>query len=539
MTNTIEAFELPFWKTATKLVVFNSVIFSLILLAAPEHVKTQYIPDDAYYYLTLSRNFASLGYWTFDSGISITSGFHPLFAYLLAAAYSLFQPDVTEFVFSGLIWSLIFGFGSIFTLTFVGIREKNILFLMFVCIIISSQNFIYNTVSVTEWSLTLLIALLYGVYFFHNFRKPFRPIDLAILFLLGLLGSIARADFGLFPVSIALAAILLFITKLGSGKQVIFSLSGSIGSVVGLLAVFVHNFVFTGEFLQSSARMKAFWAESTPLRNSDVMELFLEVVGALGFLVLFFITIRVVVLMVFKFTAIVKNRSLTTSISSYISTLQSGLESPRALMVISSTICLIGYAFVYSRNGAIQAWYSVNLIVPFLILILGISTSILPQLGEKTRFSLMILFLSFFVVRLINVYPLGANHSPWPHQEVMRTAGIYLKNNEPYFSDGRIGAWNAGIIGYYQGGSVVNLDGLVNNSIYPFAVSNDLPSYIAEQNIGYIIDFDKMFTSDSRRLRGGYENAAFLEKLVPIERFDNTGTEGWINLTLYQIAEPK
>ena len=35
---------------------------------------------------------------------------------------------------------------------------------------------------------------------------------------------------------------------------------------------------------------------------------------------------------------------------------------------------------------------------------------------------------------------------------------------------GLVGSWNAGIIGYYQGGDVINLDGLVNNEVYPYMV---------------------------------------------------------------------
>lgn len=95
---------------------------------------------------------------------------------------------------------------------------------------------------------------------------------------------------------------------------------------------------------------------------------------------------------------------------------------------------------------------------------------------------------------------------------MMREAGVYLKDNKLSLTDGRIGAWNAGIIGYYQGGQVVNLDGLVNNNIYSYAVNNDLPSYLTDQNIIYIVDFQRMFAEEARRKRGGYNDAAFFAK---------------------------
>jgi hypothetical protein len=50
--------------------------------------RVGFIPDDSFYYLTLARNFATQGQWSFDSGVSRTNGFHLLHAYVLAAVFS-------------------------------------------------------------------------------------------------------------------------------------------------------------------------------------------------------------------------------------------------------------------------------------------------------------------------------------------------------------------------------------------------------------------------------------------------------------------
>jgi len=66
------------------------------------------------------------------------------------------------------------------------------------------------------------------------------------------------------------------------------------------------------------------------------------------------------------------------------------------------------------------------------------------------------------------------------------------------------GSWNAGIIGYYAGGRVVNLDGLVNNEVYPYLVSGMLRDYVIRKRIRYIVDFESMIEDGRLRRRGGY-----------------------------------
>jgi len=116
----------------------------------------------------------------------------------------------------------------------------------------------------------------------------------------------------------------------------------------------------------------------------------------------------------------------------------------------------------------------------------------------------------------------------------MYDAGVYLQEN---FPDCHIGAWNAGIIGYYQGGRVVNLDGLVNNDIYVYAVDNDLPAYIYSRDICYILDFEPMLTTESLRVRGGYDDPDFLASLEPVRVFDEGEYHTWRYLTLYVIVD--
>ena len=81
---------------------------------------------------------------------------------------------------------------------------------------------------------------------------------------------------------------------------------------------------------------------------------------------------------------------------------------------------------------------------------------------------------------------------------------------------------------------MINLDGLVNDEIYEYAEAEQLSRYIDERGIRYIVDFEKMLTSDVHRRRGGYDDPDFVSRLIPIERFDPV-TEGWSGMALYRL----
>jgi hypothetical protein len=140
--------------------------------------------------------------------------------------------------------------------------------------------------------------------------------------------------------------------------------------------------------------------------------------------------------------------------------------------------------------------------------------------------------MSVMVGNIASTHDVGTFKSPWSHQQVMLEAGNYLRQ---HVLDGKIGSWNAGIIGYYQGGTVINIDGLANDQIYNYAVSNSLPFYLSQEGIKYIIDFESMLNDKKHRLRGGYDDASFLNSLTPIRVFDE-GQYKWKHLTLYRVT---
>jgi hypothetical protein len=511
-------FTLPVATAVLLLATLNLIIFGVALLAAPIPLSIQYIPDDGYYYLTLARNFANQGVWTFDSGVSVTSGFHPLFAYLLVGLYTLLQPTADAFVIYSLILSLAFTFIPIFILWRWGVQHQNIFFLLFLALILTSENVVYNAFSITEWSLTWGIAALYVVAFFRAYANPhFKRSGLLLLFALGVCGSLARSDFGLLPFALTAAAFAFYQITPKSHLQL--PIWGLAGAVFGVALGFAHNWLLTGELLQSSAKMKSYWAQLSGTDYYSVPVLVNALLGVGGMLLLVWLT---AVALRPRFT-----RPATPNQS------PPSFQPTPLVMLLASLICLVGYTFVYARNGAFQFWYTSNLVMPVLLLIWAVEESLWADLPHKAKQLFGGLFVLFIGLNLINLYPLQQERTPWSHQQVAWEAGTYLAEQE---LECHVGSWNAGIIGYYAGGNVVNLDGLVNNDIYGYAIRNELPAYMANHDICYIMDFANLIEVDFFRERGGYEDPDFINRLEPQVVFDE-GQYLWQFLTLYQVRE--
>jgi hypothetical protein len=84
-------------------------------------------------------------------------------------------------------------------------------------------------------------------------------------------------------------------------------------------------------------------------------------------------------------------------------------------------------------------------------------------------------------------------YHPW--QTFHLEAAGWINRNIP--PDALVGAWNAGIMGYYSDRQVVNLDGVVNPSAFEAVRAGRLMAYVREAGIEYVVDSDQA-------LRGEY-----------------------------------
>ncbi|MBI2423447.1 MAG: hypothetical protein HYV27_11520 [Candidatus Hydrogenedentes bacterium] len=481
------------------------------------------LPDDAFYYLGLARSFAVDGVWSFDSGVSTTSGFHPLHAYVLAALYAALQPGTEAFVLLGMLVTVAAGLPALALGTSYTIRTNRIAPAMLFLILMLSRNVSMNLVSAMEWSWVVSLAGVYLMLSGGIAGGRHRRLAVA-LFCCGLAGSLARADFGLLPASILAAAWLCLRAEHG-WKPVLCAASGVAGAASGVLLLFVHNFAFTGEAVQSSARMKQLWMEqygptARPIMN-QVFALFGDKTLVTETLVSALIPISIWV-----GVAWVRQRRQGTAENSGATPWR---DDASRLLWTGSALSTAGYIVLYALNPvSVQLWYTANLVAPLFLMIA------LPAAHLRTRTPLgtaAIAILGLLCARQMLAGSAPRSDPEWPYQRAAYDAAQYLKEAK---LPGHVGSWNAGILGYFEGGHIVNLDGLVNNDIYSYAREMRLAAYVDAVPITYICDFETMLSNPQKVRRGGYDGPAFLSRLEPIHYFDTPeSVQG--RLVLYRL----
>jgi hypothetical protein len=166
-------------------------------------------------------------------------------------------------------------------------------------------------------------------------------------------------------------------------------------------------------------------------------------------------------------------------------------------LMLFAVATLLGYTVLYKYDSAaLQVWYYANLLIPF---------SILAALAVSARNlwwkSLAVLFV---IVQLRNGWRSRLMPS-WPSQVGFYEGAMYLRR---YPELAPCGSWNAGVIGYFNPSSVINLDGLVNDDVPSFVLAGNLRAYIAQRGISHLLDDRNMLRDEITKKEGGYPGPA-------------------------------
>jgi len=101
------------------------------------------------------------------------------------------------------------------------------------------------------------------------------------------------------------------------------------------------------------------------------------------------------------------------------------------------------------------------------------------------------------------------------HLLLLEAARHLRRNTAP---DTIVGAWNAGILGYYSGRTVVNLDGVVNDEALDALREQRLMAYVRDRNIDVLVDMPHQFEFFLPRFSGGDDWRSQLKPLgTPFE----------------------
>lgn len=455
------------------------------------------IPDDAFYYIQMARHRVSEGVWTFD-GITVTTGFHFLYGYILVFIYSIFGDIDWRHLFL-----IIGGFASFFmglSAYFVARIAENFFgkssILLAVSPFFTFTAFIQSTAMMESWLVLFFSA---SSLYFATQDKDFSVLSAIGLFLLGLLGSLSRSDFGLLigtVFSIYLISFPWFKSKSLKRSAIVL-----LGATTGVCIILLQNFYISGHFSQGSAQVKLYWSS---MEGHSVLPI-IFLIGSV-FLPFFSIlnkSIQIVILLLFPALLVYSSYKFIKSKNRF-------RYTPSLILAFSCFFTVIGYVFFYRFNShGINVWYSSNLIVPIGIVLAALGVF----LFRKKRLLIpAVLILSGYLYVGKAKFLSGR----WPHQIGMLKAGLFLKDKK--FT--KVGAWNAGIISYFSRTSVINIDGLANDEVFSFIRKNSLFDYLKSNNINYLIDYEEMLKNKEYRKRGGYFDERMdrcLRSLYPVD----------------------
>jgi hypothetical protein len=453
------------------------------------------IPDDAFYYIQIAKHRASDGFWTFD-GLSPATGFHFLYGHFLVLIFFI-APDInwrSLYLLVGILASSSLGLSAFYCAKTIGKLFDRKVALLTAIPFLSSPILLQSTAMMESWLVLLFAAL--TIYLIINDQFMPSISRLISLFAVGLLGSLARTDYGMLPGMIFCTVLML--QPFRKNTMLVRSFTVLLGAVCGVIIVIIQNYILTGHYTQATAQIKFYWSTVNGHSFAPIIVLLSNILMPFNigriWIIFWIVSFFIFCFAVFRSITNTQNRPASSSVTIF----------------FACSLTLLGYIFFYRHNSAaLQMWYSANLAIPSAVCL----TAVLYYVFRNKVFLIAKVITIFFIFLAIYRF----QFIPYPHQYGMLQAGLFLKNQSDEY---RYGSWNAGIISYFSGKSLINLDGLTNDEVIPYIKSNQLIEYLNLKQIRFLIDYEDMLMKDSLRKQGGYDDPRVEKCIKPLFAVD-------------------
>ncbi len=455
--------------------IMGMVVFTIVVVSATYAVAGSAVTyDDGYYYFRIAQQIAAGNGATFD-GIHLTNGFHPLWLLaLIPVGFVLDDPSQLEaaaIVLQGALYgaSLALSYGL-----FARWVDSLTAWLAMLLLLVSTCRFAWMGL---EFSLTLLVLLLLARALVQTgTQERLTPRQAALLGSLSALLVAARLEFGLLAVLIALRLAL----RRKVAPLVLYLLPVCLVGLVWL--GFSAN--QEGHLLPVNAWLKRDWSAQY-LAADPLYE-------RLGW-----------------FAA--KASQVVSPLMRIPRTTDLPLASANGLLAIGvfvapwllcsrrsrverdpwlCVLCVFGvaqylvYATLLHGGFAVVGWY--YQVQP---LMAALAIAILAQPALRALRTLkhghlgtaVVLTIAGLIVAASLLFMWDLRRGP------MELAAAWVRTNTPV--NARIGAWNAGYLGFYSERRVINLDGLVNDWTFAKTGQSDLCTYWRANDLDYIVDY--------------------------------------------------
>ena len=459
------------------------------MVRAPEDLVLTHVVDDAYYYVAVAEDLAEGRAPSFDDGLSVTTGFHPGFAFALAGLYRLL-PDLNAWGQTRALLALSAAFHLLTAYALLILLRRlvrpTIAALAVALWLINpvTLSVLWEGVESGLYGFAIALVLLALSTILLRDSADSDGADREWRFAGRALGRAAnvRSDAIVIALIAAVAALALRPRSRRRGKQV-----ALMTGVAGLTFVpwLMYSYSLTGHLTQDSGTMKQLWREvklagaglpGTVTFSLILMRRYLESAAAAmpGFDVLAALGLGVA--LAGRFNRLWHDRT----------PVRAGL-----LLSIFAAAAVLALAAAYGLFfDGFRPWYFMPAAVgaPLTVaVLLDLATTYLQQQG-KLAIATMVMLLPLLA------WPLYAENL---HDTVTRP-GRHLFSTETYQvaqwqrantpEDARIGAFNAGIWAQFSERTVVNLDGLMNTDAVRASRERRLGEFI-EDRVDYVLDY--------------------------------------------------
>ncbi len=480
-------------------------VFAIRFVRLPVATKMSYVPDDAFYYMQLGSEFQRSGRWSFDRGRTLTSGFHPLFGYLNAIIerWLVDRSDAaldTRLTFHALLATAT-TLAALALLASTGHRAFPRGLLAALLFVGCAGGVFLLPFQAMEWPYAVLGGALLSR---AIVARRARWTALAIVF-----GCTCRSDFVLAGGCLALA-IFSADPRLRDPSTRTRLLAAVAGSAVGALVTTIHAWAASGHLVQSSARMKAHWGAVVgyqPLYGLEPASyafspgfLFTRVLD-FGPVTLLPLAVGLGVLAWYARKAVARR----------------GCHG--VVLFRWSALCAIAYPIAYGMIGtAAQCWYSAHFFAPLFLLV----AAIVDASTDRVR---SIAVAGGALLAAVNAW--DAMRPPWSAEDAIMLA----RSVGNIRSITVAAAWNAGTRNFLGGEKLVNIDGLVNDDVYPYVVRDRVHCYLVHERIPFVVD-DAAWLTPLRARYLGFANGLLRHALTRTD-----ASQGSLTVWAVDLAE--
>lgn len=469
------------------------LVFSAAVALTPILLELPVTWDDGFYYLEIARRAVAGEGSTFD-GLNSTNGYHPLWLIALVAVFGIASSSEGAHLLAGIVQAMlaVAGVGVLYRLarTRIGLLGSSLATLVWIDLThrlwLSGLEFSLHALCFFSCLLVLLVRF--------NVGLPRSCVPWAALGSLTSLTVLARLDSWLWAAVLTAALVVRSLSSPHRPGPRLWS-AFALPIALPLLGWAAFSQAQFGSWVPVSAAVKRSWAPLL-LAQDPVFVAYGWLAAKLTQLSQPFVRMgssgemRPLALGLLAVAAWILAVVLSwrwRAVSRQLAAIRG--SGP---VVIYAGVQFGAFVFLLHGYSSFEPWHSVAL--PLLgSLLIGWSGHWLATLRGSRASIVAVRLAGAIVVALLIVVSLHTvralavwNRLESGRQSDQRLAAAWINDNLP--PETRIGAWNAGVLGWYTRSPVVHLEGLVNSWEYHRQQPRDLCAYWREQGITHIAD---------------------------------------------------